>query len=87
MISTQLSDYEVELLSSLVRQLIELVSDGEPEELTPAPDLADPLLGRGQPFTLDEQAAWGPVVLVRSLVAQFAYPLPNALRITHNFAL
>jgi len=42
MISTQLSDYEVELLSSLVRQLIELVSDGEPAELTPAPDLADP---------------------------------------------
>lgn len=43
MISTQLSDYEVELLSSLVRQLIELVSDGEPKEPTPPPeDLADP---------------------------------------------
>jgi hypothetical protein len=30
MITTQLSAYEVELLSSLVRQLVELVSDGEP---------------------------------------------------------
>ena len=30
MITTQLSAYEVELLTSLVRQLVELVSDGEP---------------------------------------------------------
>jgi hypothetical protein len=30
MITTQLSSYEVELLSSLVKQLVELVSDGEP---------------------------------------------------------
>ena len=30
MITTQLSAYEVELLSSLVKQLVELVSDGEP---------------------------------------------------------
>ena len=31
MITTQLSAYEVELLSSLIMQLIELISDGEPE--------------------------------------------------------
>lgn len=42
MISSQLSGYEVELLTSLVRQLVELVSDGEPEAFTQAPDLADP---------------------------------------------
>jgi hypothetical protein len=30
-ISTQLSSYEVELLTTLVQQLVELVSDGEPE--------------------------------------------------------
>jgi Domain of unknown function (DUF2017) len=30
MITTQLSSYEVELLTSLVKQLVELVSDGEP---------------------------------------------------------
>ena len=31
MIITQLSAYEVELLASLIMQLIELISDGEPE--------------------------------------------------------
>ena len=31
MIITQMSAYEVELLASLIMQLIELVSDGEPE--------------------------------------------------------
>ena len=30
MITTSLSAYEVELLTSLVKQLVELVSDGEP---------------------------------------------------------
>ena len=32
MITTQLNSYEVELLTSLVKQLVELVSDGEPEQ-------------------------------------------------------
>ena len=36
MITTQLSAYEVQLLSSLIMQLIELVSDGEPEGFPPA---------------------------------------------------
>ncbi len=34
-ISTSLSGYEVELLGSLVNQLVELVSDGEPEQYAP----------------------------------------------------
>jgi hypothetical protein len=42
-ISTQLSGYEVQLLTSLVSQLVELVSDGEPEQYT------DPDRG-GDPF-------------------------------------
>ncbi len=42
MISTHLSGYEVELLSSLVRQLVELVSDGEPEGFAAASESTDP---------------------------------------------
>ena len=41
MITTQLSPYEVELLASLIMQLIELVSDGEPEGFTPSAEPAD----------------------------------------------
>lgn len=41
-VSARLSRYEVELLTSLVRQLVELVSDGEPEGFQPAPPAADP---------------------------------------------
>ncbi|WP_375387320.1 MULTISPECIES: DUF2017 domain-containing protein [Actinomycetes] len=40
-ISTSLSGYEVELLTSLVNQLVELVSDGEPEQYAPAEGEAD----------------------------------------------
>jgi hypothetical protein len=42
MIVTQLSAYEVELLASLIMQLIELVSDGEPEGFADKSDAADP---------------------------------------------
>jgi Domain of unknown function (DUF2017) len=42
MITTQLSAYEVELLTSLVKQLVELVSDGEPVGLPGGPEAADP---------------------------------------------
>ena len=42
MITTQLSAYEVELLSSLVRQLVELVSDGEPAGFTDRLETSDP---------------------------------------------
>jgi len=42
MLTTQLSAYEVELLSSLVRQLVELVSDGEPAGFTDRLETSDP---------------------------------------------
>ena len=42
MITTQLSPYEVELLASLVKQLVELVSDGEPAGFPAGPESADP---------------------------------------------
>jgi len=42
MITTQLSSYEVELLSSLVKQLVELVSDGEPAGFPPQAEPSDP---------------------------------------------
>ena len=41
MITTQLSPYEVELLTSLVKQLVELVSDGSPAGFPPGPEPAD----------------------------------------------
>ena len=41
MITTQLSPYEVELLTSLVKQLVELVSDGAPARFPPSPEPAD----------------------------------------------
>jgi uncharacterized protein DUF2017 len=42
MITTQLSAYEVELLTSLVKQLVELVSDGDPGAFPGGPEAADP---------------------------------------------
>lgn len=41
-ITTSLSGYEVELLTSLVNQLVELVSDGDPEQYAPPAKGADP---------------------------------------------
>ena len=41
-ISTSLSGYEVQLLTSLVSQLVELVSDGEPEHFGAAGASSDP---------------------------------------------
>jgi hypothetical protein len=41
MITTQLDSYEVELLTSLVKQLVELVSDGEPAGFSADPAPAD----------------------------------------------
>ncbi|HWJ52559.1 MAG TPA: DUF2017 domain-containing protein [Propionibacteriaceae bacterium] len=41
MITTQLSSYEVELLTSLIKQLVELVSDGEPAGFPTGPEPQD----------------------------------------------
>ena len=62
MITTQLSAYEVELLTSLVRQLVELVSDGEPAGFADAPTSSDPFdalvadlqVDRDEPEALDD---------------------------------
>ena len=48
MIITQMSAYEVELLASMIMQLIELVSDGEPEGFASAPATTDRLRGDRQ---------------------------------------
>jgi hypothetical protein len=42
MIVTQLSAYEVELLASLIMQLVELISDGEPEGFADKSEAGDP---------------------------------------------
>lgn len=42
MISTHVSSYEVELLASLVNQLVEMVSDGEPAAYEASAEPADP---------------------------------------------
>lgn len=52
-ISTTFSAYEVELLASLVRQLVELVSDGTPEGLTSASESADPFERLTQDLQVD----------------------------------
>jgi len=41
-ISTHFSSYEIELLSSLVTQLVEMVSDGEPQDYQPVEEPEDP---------------------------------------------
>ena len=42
MITTKLSAYEVELLASLIMQLVELVTDGEPGDFVAPPASGDP---------------------------------------------
>lgn len=41
-VTTHLSTYEVSLLSSLVRQLVDMVNEGEPEDPVAAADSGDP---------------------------------------------
>jgi Domain of unknown function (DUF2017) len=54
MITTQLSSYEVELLTSLVKQLVELVSDGEPAGFPASPAPADPFEALAAELETDE---------------------------------
>ena len=59
---THLSAYEVELLSSLVTQLVEMISDGEPEAYAP-PTSDDPFELWAQDLASDPdqpEAARGP---------------------------
>jgi hypothetical protein len=52
-ISTHFSSYEVELLTSLINQLVEMVSDGDPDEFTPAAEHADPFAAWAQDLAVD----------------------------------
>lgn len=52
-ITTTFSAYEVELLTSLVRQLVELVSDGSPEGLGRTAEPADPFERLTQDLEVD----------------------------------
>jgi hypothetical protein len=56
MISTRLSQDEVELLGSLVIQLVELVSDGEPEGFADTPPSGDPFDRLVQDLQVDPDA-------------------------------
>jgi len=52
-ISTHFSSYEVELLSSLVSQLVDMVSEGEPQAYSRAEDSADPFAAWAQDLAAD----------------------------------
>ncbi|SEQ02077.1 DUF2017 domain-containing protein [Microlunatus flavus] len=52
-LTTALSAYEVELLTSLVRQVVELVSDGEPEGFAPPGEDADPFEALAKDLAVD----------------------------------
>ena len=53
MISTHLSSYEVELLSSLVSQLVDMVSDGEPAAYQAEEEPSDPFTAWAQDLEAD----------------------------------
>ncbi len=52
-LTTGLSAYEVELLTSLVRQVVELVSDGEPEGFATVDAAADPFEALAADLSVD----------------------------------
>jgi hypothetical protein len=55
-LTTALSPYEVELLTSLVRQVVELVSDGEPEGFATPDPAADPFEALAADLQVDPDA-------------------------------
>lgn len=52
-ISTHLSAYEVELLSSLVSQLVDMVSEGEPDDFAVSDEPGDPFAAWAQDLEAD----------------------------------
>ena len=72
-ITTQLSNYEVELLSSLVEQLIEVVTGGEPELQNQKP-LADPFEELARDLQPDPDAPETPEDPVVRRLFPDAYP-------------
>jgi len=77
LLTTSLSAYEVHLLSSLVSQVVEMVTGGETEEFTPAPD-ADPFEAWGRDLQPDPDAPETPDDPVLRRLFPDAYPYDAA---------
>ena len=74
MITTQLNAYEVELLTSLVKQLVELVSDSEPAGFPTGPAPADPFDALAAEFEVDSDEPEVPEDPVLKRLFPDAYP-------------
>jgi hypothetical protein len=73
-VSTHFSSYEVELLSSLVLQLVEMVSDGQPQTFEPTQEPEDPFAAWAQDLELDPEAPEEPDDPVLQRLFPNAYP-------------
>ena len=73
-ISTHLSDYEVELLRSLVSQLVEVVSEGQPQEFESAAEPVDPFEAWAQEMEADPEPTEQPADPVLQRLFPNAYP-------------
>ena len=73
-LTTALSAYEVELLTSLVRQVVELVSDGEPEGFAPPDPSADPFEALAADLAVDPDEPEVPEDPVLRRLFPNAYP-------------
>ncbi len=74
MITTQLNAYEVELLTSLVKQLVELVSESEPAGFAAGPAPADPFEALAAEFEVDSDEPEVPEDPVLKRLFPDAYP-------------
>jgi hypothetical protein len=77
-LTTALSPYEVELLSSLVRQVVELVSDGEPEGFAVVDPTVDPFEALAADLQIDPDAPEVPEDPVLRRLFPNAYPHDEA---------
>lgn len=73
-LTTAMSPYEVELLTSLVRQIVELVSDGEPEGFAAAATSSDPFEALAADLEVDPDAPEVPEDPVLRRLFPNAYP-------------
>lgn len=73
-IATQLSAYEVELLSSLVAQLVEMVSDGQPQAFEATEEATDPFAAWAQDLEADPSEPEVPEDPVLQRLFPNAYP-------------
>lgn len=73
-LTTNLSAYEVELLTSLVRQVVELVSDGEPEGFATPDPSADPFEALAADMAVDPDEPEVPEDPVLRRLFPTAYP-------------